>query len=92
MPLLPSKVFAPVSVRLRGKRIGYILSYGNVGDQLIEWATFQLFEAFADTLENALPGKYREVSPHTPGGLSELQARESDAPKDATHGKLSHCR
>jgi exopolysaccharide biosynthesis predicted pyruvyltransferase EpsI len=39
--------FALVFEPLAGKRIGYVRPYGNVGDALIEWATRQLFQAFA---------------------------------------------
>ena len=46
MPLLSPDDFAGVLEPLRGKRIGYIRPSGNVGDQLIELATFQLFNAY----------------------------------------------
>jgi exopolysaccharide biosynthesis predicted pyruvyltransferase EpsI len=46
MELLSPKHFAEVLEPLRGKRIGYIRPVGNVGDQLIEWATFQLFNVY----------------------------------------------
>jgi exopolysaccharide biosynthesis predicted pyruvyltransferase EpsI len=46
MRLLTPDAFEEVFVPLRGKRIGYISPYGNVGDQLIEWATVQLFDVF----------------------------------------------
>lgn len=49
MPLLPPRAFAEVFEPLRGKRIGYVRSLGNVGDHLIEWATIQLFAAFGVT-------------------------------------------
>jgi exopolysaccharide biosynthesis predicted pyruvyltransferase EpsI len=45
--LLPLDAFAPVFQPLAGKRIGYVRPHGNVGDALIEWATRQLFQAFA---------------------------------------------
>lgn len=46
MPLLPPAHFAHVLEPLRGKRIGFIRPSGNVGDLLIEMATFQLFKKF----------------------------------------------
>ncbi len=46
MGLLPPEAFAHVFEPLRGKRIGFVRPRGNVGDALIEWATFQLFDAF----------------------------------------------
>ncbi|MCC7086816.1 MAG: polysaccharide pyruvyl transferase family protein [Pirellulales bacterium] len=46
MRLLSPEYFAKVMDPLRGKRIGYVRPVGNVGDQLIEWATFQLFDKF----------------------------------------------
>ena len=46
MRLLGLDAFESVFAPLQGKRIGYIRPHGNVGDGLIEWATFQLFEAF----------------------------------------------
>ena len=45
--LLPLDAFAPVFEPLAGRRIGYVRPYGNVGDDLIEWATRQLFDEFA---------------------------------------------
>jgi exopolysaccharide biosynthesis predicted pyruvyltransferase EpsI len=46
MPLLSPNDFAGVLEPLRGKRIGYIRPSGNVGDQLIELGTIQLFNAY----------------------------------------------
>ncbi len=46
MALLPPEAFAHVFEPLRNKRIGYVRPIGNVGDALIEWATFQLFDHF----------------------------------------------
>jgi exopolysaccharide biosynthesis predicted pyruvyltransferase EpsI len=46
MRLLSPEHFAKVLDPLRGKRIGYVRPDGNVGDQLIELATFQLFDTF----------------------------------------------
>lgn len=46
MPLLPLAAFAPVFEPLRGRRIGYVRTPGNVGDGLIEMAAFQLLKAF----------------------------------------------
>lgn len=46
MTLLSPKEFAKVLDPLRGKRIGYVRPHGNVGDLLIEMATFQLFDKY----------------------------------------------
>jgi exopolysaccharide biosynthesis predicted pyruvyltransferase EpsI len=46
MRLLPLEAFAAVFEPLVGKRIGFVRPRGNVGDLLIEMATFQLFGAF----------------------------------------------
>jgi len=46
MRLLPLEAFADVFGPLVGKRVGFIRPHGNVGDRLIELATFQLFNAF----------------------------------------------
>ncbi|MFH1923206.1 MAG: polysaccharide pyruvyl transferase family protein [Planctomycetota bacterium] len=46
MRLLPPEAFAEVFTPLQGKRVGYIRPHGNVGDLLIEEATFQLFDGF----------------------------------------------
>jgi exopolysaccharide biosynthesis predicted pyruvyltransferase EpsI len=46
MPLLPLEAFAQVLNPLVGKRIGYVRPAGNVGDQLIEKSTFQLFNSY----------------------------------------------
>ena len=46
MRLLPPNAFAEVFEPLRGKRIGFFRPIGNVGDRLIEMATFQRFDAF----------------------------------------------
>jgi exopolysaccharide biosynthesis predicted pyruvyltransferase EpsI len=46
MRLLAPDAFEDVFAPLRGKRIGYVRPYGNVGDLLIESATVQLFDIF----------------------------------------------
>lgn len=46
MALLPPDAFRHVFQPLQNKRIGYVRPIGNVGDALIEWATFQLFDQF----------------------------------------------
>jgi len=42
--LLSIDHFAPVLDPLRGRRVGYVRMIGNVGDELIQAATFQLFD------------------------------------------------
>ena len=44
--LLPVEAFVLVFEPLVGKRIGFVRPIGNVGDDLIEWATLQLFGEF----------------------------------------------
>jgi exopolysaccharide biosynthesis predicted pyruvyltransferase EpsI len=44
--LLDAGAFAHVFGPLVGRRVGYVRSAGNVGDELIEIATFQLLDAF----------------------------------------------
>ena len=46
MRLLPLEAFSAVFEPLRGKRIGFVPPIGNVGDELITWATHQLFDEF----------------------------------------------
>lgn len=46
MRLMPLEAFAQVFEPLRGKRIGFVRPLGNVGDELIHAATFQLLDAF----------------------------------------------
>jgi exopolysaccharide biosynthesis predicted pyruvyltransferase EpsI len=46
MRLLPLQAFAEVFEPLQGKRIGFVRPLGNVGDELIHTATFQLLDAF----------------------------------------------
>jgi exopolysaccharide biosynthesis predicted pyruvyltransferase EpsI len=46
MRLLPLERFAHVFEPLQGKRIGFVKPLGNVGDELIALATFQLLHAF----------------------------------------------
>jgi exopolysaccharide biosynthesis predicted pyruvyltransferase EpsI len=46
MRLLPIESFSHVFEPLVGKRVGFVGSVGNVGDKLIDMATFQLFDAF----------------------------------------------
>ncbi|HYV38073.1 MAG TPA: polysaccharide pyruvyl transferase family protein [Gemmataceae bacterium] len=46
MRLLPLEAFAHVFAPLRDKYVGFIPSRGNVGDRLIDAATFQLFKHF----------------------------------------------
>ncbi len=46
MSLLPLSAFAPIFEPLRGRRVGYIPTPGNVGDALIEAAAFQLMRRF----------------------------------------------
>jgi exopolysaccharide biosynthesis predicted pyruvyltransferase EpsI len=55
MPLLPLEEFATVFEPLRGKRIGFVRPVGNVGDDLIELATRQLFDKFAIDWREATP-------------------------------------
>lgn len=64
MPLLPPERFAPMLKPLLGKRIGYLRPTGNVGDRLIEKATFQLFDTFG--LE------WRLLSLDEPEGIDEI--------------------
>ncbi len=64
MPLLPARLFAEVFMPLKGKRIGYLRSFGNVGDRLIDWAAFQLFESFSLC--------WRIVEVEKPGDVDEL--------------------
>ncbi|MCZ2343215.1 MAG: polysaccharide pyruvyl transferase family protein [Bacteroidales bacterium] len=45
MPLLPLANFRPVFEPFRGQSVGYVRTPGNVGDGLIEAATFQLLRA-----------------------------------------------
>jgi len=45
-PLLPRESFRKIFEPLVGKRIGFVVSWGNVGDWLIEEAAWQLFEEF----------------------------------------------
>ncbi len=59
MRLLDLDTFADVFHPLEGKRIGFVRPLGNVGDALIEQATFQLFEAFGIT--------WRTIDPDAPG-------------------------
>ena len=58
MRRLPLETLAPVFEPFRGKRLGYVRPRGNVGDLLIEWATFQLFDVFG------IPWKTQ--NPHEP--------------------------
>lgn len=46
MRLLPLSAFAPIFEPLRGRRVGYVRTPGNVGDGLIEAAAFQLMRRF----------------------------------------------
>lgn len=46
IPLLSKEYFAEIFEPLRGKRVGLVTPFGNVGDQLITWATGQLLEGF----------------------------------------------
>lgn len=46
MRLLPAAAFAAVFEPLVGKRVGFVRPFGNVGDDLIERATVQLFTEF----------------------------------------------
>lgn len=46
MRLLPLSAFAPIFEPLRGRRVGYVRTPGNVGDGLIEAAAFQLMRNF----------------------------------------------
>jgi hypothetical protein len=46
MRLLPLEAFAEVFGPMRGKRIGFVRPWGNVGDELIHAATFQMLDAF----------------------------------------------
>ena len=46
MRLVPAESFASVLEPLATQRIGYIRPFGNVGDALIEVATFKLFDEF----------------------------------------------
>ncbi|MEY4176800.1 MAG: hypothetical protein RLY70_374 [Planctomycetota bacterium] len=62
--LLPLEKFAPVFEPFRGKAIGFIRPSGNVGDDLIALATFQLFDKFAID--------WREVTPDNCEGCDEL--------------------
>jgi exopolysaccharide biosynthesis predicted pyruvyltransferase EpsI len=61
MRLLDPDAFESVFVPLQGKRIGYIRPCGNVGDALIEWATFQLFEVFGIDWQRIDPEACEEV-------------------------------
>src|SRR5262245_590833 len=68
MPLLSPEYFAEVLEPLRGKRIGYVRPCGNVGDQLIEWATFQLFDVFRIQWQFFSPGEPIDVDELVFGG------------------------
>jgi len=60
MRLLPPEVFSAVFEPLCGKRIGFVRAIGNVGDELIAWATEQLFEEFKIVwrrFDPSLPGQ-----------------------------------
>lgn len=46
MRLMPPDAYADVFEPLVGKRIGFIISYGNVGDDLIHMATIQLLAEY----------------------------------------------
>jgi exopolysaccharide biosynthesis predicted pyruvyltransferase EpsI len=61
MRLFDPDAFESVFAPLQGKRIGYIRPHGNVGDALIEWATFQLFEVFAIDWRRVDPEAGEEV-------------------------------
>lgn len=51
MPLLPLTHFKPVFEPFRGRKVGYVRCPGNVGDGLIEAATFQLLRAHDVTVQ-----------------------------------------
>lgn len=72
MRLLELKAFESVFVPLRSKRIGYIRSTGNVGDELIEWATFQLFEEFGITWKLANVEAWQADPRQRPDDIDEL--------------------
>ena len=65
MAHLPASEFSRVLEPLQNKQIGFVRPSGNVGDMLIEKATFQLFDQFGI--------RWRYWSPNEPlGNLDEL--------------------
>jgi len=63
-PLVSAEAYAHVLTPLLGKRIGYVRPLGNTGDQLIEMATFQLFDAYGI--------RWRQVAPREASNCDEL--------------------
>ena len=55
MRLLPISAFEEVFSPLKGKKIGFVQGHGNVGDMLIEKATFQLFRAYGIQWRSLVP-------------------------------------
>lgn len=71
MPLLPVSSFAPVFEPLRGRRVGYVRTPGNVGDGLIEAAAFQMLRHFGVDFVVTRPRARRGVDEWVlPGGGS----------------------
>jgi len=81
MRLLPFKAFAHVFEPLRGKRIGFIPSRGNVGDRLIDAGTFQLFEFYGVRWQTADLDRLDEVDELVFGGGGSMGGLY---PKNAT--------
>jgi hypothetical protein len=71
MRLLPLSNFAPIFEPLRGRRVGYCRTPGNVGDGLIEAASFQMLRHFGVNFSVARPSSSPEVDEWLlPGGGS----------------------
>jgi exopolysaccharide biosynthesis predicted pyruvyltransferase EpsI len=68
MRLMPLEAFAQVFEPLRGKRIGFVRPLGNVGDELIHAATFQLLDAFHIKWKIIDPGRGADVDEIVFGG------------------------
>jgi hypothetical protein len=69
MGLLPLSDFAPIFDPLRGRRVGYARTPGNVGDDLIEAATFQMLRHFGIDFVVARPSSAPKVDEWLlPGG------------------------
>jgi exopolysaccharide biosynthesis predicted pyruvyltransferase EpsI len=62
--LLPIEAFAAVFEPLVGRRVGFVAPLGNVGDRLIQRATFQLFREFGI--------RWKVVDPDQPPDTDEL--------------------
>ena len=69
MRLLPLSEFAPIFEPLLGRRVGYVRTPGNVGDRLIEAATFQMLRRFGIDFAVTGPSSECEIDEWVlPGG------------------------